>query len=68
MSRLDIMEANLNWYVIDGEEHLKVNSFQDAVQLMELRARESKGNQLIMMSDKEYQNSKHRKTKRGKRS
>jgi hypothetical protein len=33
---------------------------------MEARARNNKGNQLIMMSDKEYSTWDRRKTKRGK--
>jgi hypothetical protein len=56
------------WYVIDGDEHLKMGSFSDALALMEARARNSKGSQLIMMSDKEYNNWSRRKTKRGKNS
>jgi hypothetical protein len=56
------------WYVIDGDEHLKMGSFSDALALMEARARNSKGSQLIMMSDKEYNNWPKRKTKRGKNS
>ena len=56
------------WYVIDGDEHLKMGSFSDAVALMETRARSYKGNQLIMMSDKEYGNWFKRKTKKGKKS
>ena len=56
------------WYVIDGDEHLKMGSFSDALALMEARARNSKGSQLIMMSDKEYNNWPKRKTKRGKKS
>ena len=56
------------WYVIDGDEHLKMGSFSDALALMEARARNSKGSKLIMMSDKEYNNWPKRKTKRGKNS
>ena len=56
------------WYVIDGDEHLKMGSFSDALALMEARARNSKGSQLLMMSDKEYNNWPKRKTKRGKNS
>ena len=56
------------WYVIDGDEHLKMGSFDDALALMEARARNSKGSKLIMMSDKEYNNWPKRKTKRGKKS
>ena len=56
------------WYVIDGDEHLKMGSFSDALALMEARARNSKGSQLIMMSDKEYNNWPKRITKRGKNS
>jgi hypothetical protein len=56
------------WYVIDGDEHLKMGSFSDALALMEARARNSKGSQLIMMSDKEYGNWFKRKTKKGKNS
>ena len=56
------------WYVIDGNEHLKMGSFSDALALMEARARNSKGSKLIMMSDKEYSTYKNRKTKRGKNS
>jgi len=35
---------------------------------MEAQARNSKGKQLILMSDKEYSTYKDRKTKRGKKS
>ena len=56
------------WYVIDGDEHLKMGSFSDALALMEARARNSKGSKLIMMSDKEYGNWFKRKTKQGKKS
>ena len=42
------------WYVLDGNEHLKFGSFHDALAIMEARARNSKGNQLLLMSDKEY--------------
>ena len=62
----DIKIAFKSWYVIDGNEHLKMGSFSDAVALMEARARNSKGSQLIMMSDKEYSTYRNRKTKRGK--
>jgi len=62
----DIRTAIKNWYVIDGDEHLKMGSFSDAVDLMEARARNSKGSQLIMMSDKEYGNWPKRKNKKGK--
>ena len=64
----DIKKAFDSWYVIDGDEHLKMGSFSDAVALMEARARNSKGSQLIMMSDKEYSNWFKRKTKQGKKS
>jgi hypothetical protein len=64
----NITQAFRSWYVIDGDEHLKMGSFSDAVNLMEARARNSKGNQLIMMSDKEYGNWFKRKTKQGKKS
>ena len=63
----DIRTAIKNWYVIDGNEHLKMGSFSDAVALMEARAR-NKQSQLIMMSDKEYSTYRDRKTKRGKNS
>ena len=63
----DIRTA-VGWYVIDGDEHLKMGSFQDAVALMDIRARNTPGRQLIMMSDKEYSTYRNRKTKRGKRS
>jgi hypothetical protein len=56
------------WYVIDGDEHLKFGSFHDALATMEARARNSRGNQLLLMSDKEYNNWPKRKTKRGKNS
>ncbi len=56
------------WYVIDGDEHLKMNSFSDAVELMETRSRQNPPRQLIMMSDKEYLTWSKRKTKRGKNS
>ena len=53
---LDIRTAFKSWYVIDNDEHLKMGSFDDAMAVMEARARNNKGNQLIMMSDKEYSN------------
>ena len=43
-----------SWYVIDGNEHLKMGSFSDATDLMKIRARQNPPRQLIMMSDKEY--------------
>ena len=55
------------WYVIDGDEHLKMGSFDDALALMETRAH-NRQSQLIMMSDKEYSTWGKRKTKRGKNS
>jgi hypothetical protein len=64
----DIRTEIKNWYVIDGNEHLKMGSFQDAVALMNIRARNTPGKQLIMMSDKEYSTYRNRKTKRGKKS
>jgi len=63
----ELIEAFRSWYVIDGNEHLKMGSFSDAAALMEARARTSR-NQLIMMSDKEYSTYRNRKTKRGKNS
>jgi len=63
----DIRTA-VSWYVLDGNEHLKMGSFDDALALMEARARDGKPRQLIMMSDKEYSTYKDRKTKRGKKS
>lgn len=63
----DIRKA-MSWYVLDGNEHLKMGSFSDALALMEARARNNAGRQLILMSDKEYSTYKNRKTKRGKRS
>ena len=64
----DIRTEVKSWYVIDGNEHLKMGSFDDALALMEARARDGKPRQLIMMSDKEYSTYKDRKTKRGKKS
>ena len=63
----DIRTA-VSWYVLDGNEHLKMGSFSDALAVMEARARNNSGKQLILMSDKEYSTYKDRKTKRGKRS
>lgn len=63
----DIRKAFM-WYVLDGNEHLKFGSFHDALAIMEARARNNKGKQLILMSDKEYSTYKDRKTKRGKKS
>ena len=62
----DIRTA-FTWYVIDGDEHLKMGSFDDALTLMETRSR-NRQKQLIMMSDKEYSTYRNRKTKRGKKS
>lgn len=67
MDKKDITQAFKSWYVIDGNEHLKMGSFSDAAALMEARARNGR-NQLIMMSDKEYSTYRNRKTKRGKNS
>jgi hypothetical protein len=64
----DIRTEIKNWYVIQGDEHLKMGSFKDAVELMDIRAHNHPGQQLIMMSDKEYSTYKNRKTKRGKKS
>jgi len=64
----DIRKAIKNWYVIQGNEHLRMGSFQDAIELMEIRAFNSPGQQLLMMSDKEYNNWPKRKTKRGQKS
>jgi hypothetical protein len=64
----DIKMAFESWYVIDGDEHLKINSFSDAAALMDIRAHNGTPRQLIMMSDKEYNNWPKRKTKRGKNS
>ena len=64
----DIRTEIKNWYVIHGDEHLKMGSFQDAITLMEKRAYNHPGKKLIMMSDKEYANYPERKTKRGKNS
>jgi len=52
--RKKIETAFKSWYVIDGDEHLKMGSLEDAIKLMGIRARVYKGNQLLMMSDKEY--------------
>ncbi len=64
----DIRTEVKNWYVIDGNEHLKMGSFQDAIDLMNARSRDGKPRQLIMMSDKEYSTYRNKKTKRGKKS
>lgn len=64
----DIRTEIQNWYVIHGDEHLKMSSFQDAIKVMEARAHNHPGQQLIMMSDKEYSTYRNRKTKRGKKS
>ncbi len=61
------IRKTFSWYVIDGDDHLKMGSFSDAIALMEARARNS-NNQLIMMSDKEYSTYRDRKNKRGKKS
>ena len=63
----ELTKAFDSWYVIDGDEHLKMGSFSDAVALMEARSR-NRRTQLIMMSDKEYSNWDKRKPKRGKKS
>ncbi len=64
----DIRTEIKNWYVIHGDEHLKMGSFSDALAVMEARAHNYPGQQLIMMSDKEYSTYRNRKTKRGKKS
>lgn len=65
--RKDVREE-YSWYVIDGDEHLKMGSFEDAQALMEARARIGNARQLIMMSDAYYSTWSDRKTKRGKKS
>ena len=52
--RKELTEAFNSWYVIDGNEHLKMGSLKDAIELMGIRAQAYKGHQLLMMSDKEY--------------
>lgn len=52
--RKKIETAFTSWYVIDGNEHLKMGSLKDAIELMGIRAQAYKGHQLLMMSDKEY--------------
>ena len=64
----DIKKAFDSWYVLDGDEHLKMGSFNDALAVMEARERNNAGKQLILMSDKEYSTYRNRKTKRGKKS
>ena len=64
----DIRTEVKNWYVIDGNEHLRMGSFSDALAVMEARAHNTPGRQLILMSDKEYSTYRNRKTKRGKKS
>ena len=66
--RRNITKAFTSWYVIDGNEHLKMGSFSDAVALMEARSHDGKPRQLIMMSNKEYSTYRNKKTKRGKNS
>ena len=68
MDRKDITQAFSSWYVIDGNEHLKMGSFSDAAALMEARARNNNNSQLILMSDQEYSTYRNRKTKKGKKS
>lgn len=58
-----------SWYVIHGDEHLKIGSFSDALAIMSSRWDETQDSKkLIMMSDKEYANWEGRKRKRGKNS
>jgi hypothetical protein len=65
----NITQAFNSWYVIDGDEHLKFNSFSDALAVIGARWDGKKPNkQLLMMSDKEYATWHSRKTKRGKNS
>ena len=64
----DLRTEIKSWYVIQGDEHLKIGSFQDAIKLMETRAHNHPGQQLLMMSDKEYSTWGKRKSKRGKKS
>ena len=52
-NRKDVRTEFKSWYVIDGNEHLKMGSFSDATDLMKIRS-QNKHSHLIMMSDKEY--------------
>ena len=53
--RKELTEAFNSWYVIDGNDHLKMGSFSDALAVLSARWDEGKPNkQLMLMSDKEY--------------
>ena len=54
------------WYIIDGNEHISVNTLEEGVELLHLRAK--KGNTIQLMSEDEYNASPLKRTKRGKRS
>ena len=54
------------WYIIDGNEHISVNTLEEGVELMHLRAKE--GRVIQLMSEDEYTASPLKRTKRGKRS
>jgi hypothetical protein len=57
------------WYVIDGDEHLRITNFKDALTTLKARWENNKATQqLSMMSAKEYAEWHGRKRKRGKHS
>jgi hypothetical protein len=62
------MLENKSWYVIHGNEHLKIGSFSDATTLMEKRIQNHPGEKVIVMDSQEYNKWPKRKTKRGKKS
>jgi predicted methyltransferase len=55
------------WYIIDGNEHISVNTLEEGVELMHLRAALN-GRTIHIMSEDEYNTSPLKRTKRGKRS
>ena len=61
----DIRQQIDTWYVIDGEEHIKVKDFNLGVEIMKELSKDNPGEQVIMLSQKEYYS---RYTKRGKKS
>ena len=65
--RKSISDSDMSWYVIDGNEHLKVGSFSDALAILGARwDKDNPNKNMLLMSDKEYANWHGKKTKRGK--
>ena len=56
------------WVLINGKEHIKIKSLEEATELLYKKATESAPNKVKLITLEEYNKWDGRKTKRGKRS